>query len=132
MRKWFFSIAIVIHLLYTNVESKKGVEIMLGFVGMRELSNNTKRVMVRLKQKGSLILTDNGKPIAALIPIKDEDYGFEKVYDFVKQYELEMDLRHLTGLSKDNPNRNMTMDEINEEIAEARKEIQKEKKKNKK
>lgn len=104
---------------------------MLGFVGMRELSNNTKSVMLRLKKKGSLILTDNGKPIAALIPIKDEDYGFEEVYDFVKQYELEMDLRHLTGLSKDNPNRNMTMDEINEEIAKAHKEWREEEKKKK-
>lgn len=105
---------------------------MLGFVGMRELSNNTKRVMQRLRQKGSLILTDNGKPIAALIPIKEEEYGFEEVYELVKQYELNATLNHLTDLSKDNPNRNMTMDEINEEIEKAHKEWRKEEAKKKK
>lgn len=104
---------------------------MLGFVGMRELSNNTKKVMARLKQKGSLILTDNGKPIAALIPIKEEEYGFEEVYDLVKEYEMHANLRHITELSSDNPNRNMTMDEINKVIAEVRKEIAEEKNKKK-
>ena len=95
---------------------------MLGFVGMRELSNNTKRVMLRLKQKGSLILTDNGKPIAALIPIKDKEYGFEEVYELVKQYEFESTLNNMVESNRNNPSRNMTMEEIDEEIAKARKE----------
>lgn len=104
---------------------------MLGFVGMRELSNNTKKVMARLKQKGSLILTDNGKPIAALIPIKEEEYGFEEVYDLVKQYEIQSTLSHIADSNIDNPNRNMTMDEIDKVIAEVRKEIREEEKKKK-
>ncbi|MCQ2795269.1 MAG: type II toxin-antitoxin system prevent-host-death family antitoxin [Bacilli bacterium] len=104
---------------------------MLGFVGMRELSNNTKKVMLRLKKKGSLILTDNGKPIAALIPIKDEEYGFEEVYDLVKQYEIQSTLSHIANSNINNPNRNMTMEEIDAEIAKARKERHEREKKEK-
>lgn len=119
-------------MLYNSFASGFGGIFMLGFVGMRELSNNTKRVMVRLKKKGSLILTDNGKPIAALIPIKEEDYGFEEVYDLVKEYEMHVNLRNITELSNDNPNRNMTMDEINKVISEVREEMREEKRKKKK
>lgn len=99
---------------------------MTSFVGIRELSNNTKKTLYRLRKNGSLIVTEHGKPIAVMLPIDDGDYSFDCAYDFIDNYEKHSTLYHVAEFEKDNPNRPLTMKDIDEEIAKVRKEIRKE------
>lgn len=105
---------------------------MIGFVGVREISNNTKKTFYRLRKDGALIVTEHGKPIAVMVPIKDENYGFDTAYEFVKEYEAQLALMGITKTGQSNSNPNMTMEEIDAEIAKARKERHEKEKRNKK
>lgn len=41
--------------------------------GMRELKNRTKEVLGKAERDGVVILTNHGKTVAAIIPLKEED-----------------------------------------------------------
>ena len=93
----------------------------MNFYGMRELSNNTKIVMTSVNQKGSAVITDNGKPAALMISISEDN--FEATLDAVRQMRARQAVEALRKQARVNFPEGMSMDEIDAEIAAARKGV---------
>ena len=91
------------------------------FYGMRELSNNTKKVIESLSFGNPTIITDKGKPKAILLKI-DED-NFELILDSINRYIALQTLEAIQNESlKKYPN-GVSQEEINEEVDRIRREI---------
>jgi len=43
------------------------------FVGVRELKNKTTEVLTYVKENGKVVVTSRGKPIATIVPLKEEE-----------------------------------------------------------
>ncbi|MBN2169116.1 MAG: type II toxin-antitoxin system prevent-host-death family antitoxin [Actinobacteria bacterium] len=41
--------------------------------GVRELKNKTSEILGKVKKEGGVIVTNNGKPIAGIIPLDEDD-----------------------------------------------------------
>ena len=93
------------------------------FLTVRELSKSPKDTLSRLSKDGKAVLTNNGKPQALLFKIDGE--SFEKTLSFVQKLEFLQNLTEMRLISLRNGNDRMTLDEINAEIAAARKERKK-------
>ena len=93
----------------------------MNFYGMRELSNNTKSVMTSVSQKGSAVITDNGKPAALMISISEDN--FEATLDAVRQMRARQAVEALRKQAQADFPEGMSMDEIDAEIAAARKGV---------
>src|SRR5687767_14805157 len=90
------------------------------FIPVRELRNNSAQVWKRLRQEQDLIITSNGRPIAILNAV-DED-NFE---ESLKAIRRARGLAALTAIQRDSVRRGldkMTMAEIDAEIHKARRE----------
>lgn len=97
------------------------------FVGVRELSNNTKRVLEKLNKGDTIIVTDKGQPKAAMMGITP-NYTFEEVYKLMQDYEAELTLKSIQAEGEEKYPNGMSMDEINALIKEARADAKRKKK----
>lgn len=71
-------------------------------------------------QHEKAVVTSHGKPIAMLIPINEET--FEETLEQVSRLEALRSLRTMQAQAKEAGDDTMSLDEINAEIAGARKE----------
>lgn len=86
---------------------------------VRELSKSPKDTLSRLSKYGKAVLTNNGKPQALIIKIDGDK--FEQTLSLLQKLEFMQNLTEMRLTSLQNGNTNMSLDEINKEIAEARK-----------
>ncbi len=91
----------------------------MNFYGIRELSNNTKRVLSSVAKGNKAIITDNGKPTAILLNINEDN--FETVLNCVQQMEAQTALSALQKASVANFPNGLSDEEIQAEIDAARK-----------
>ena len=92
----------------------------MDFLTIRELSKYPKDTLTRLSKDGMAVLTNNGKPQALIFKIDEE--SFERTLSLLQKLELMQGISEMRLTSLRNGNANMTLDEINAEIAAARKE----------
>jgi antitoxin (DNA-binding transcriptional repressor) of toxin-antitoxin stability system len=71
-------------------------------------------------QKEKAVVTNHGKPVALVIPINETN--FEDILAQVNQIEGFQALRELQAQAKSAGTADMSLDQINQEIAETRKE----------
>jgi len=88
------------------------------FISIREFTSSPRKTRETLKRSGKLVLTNNGKPSMLVFDITGQD--FENVVDTLNRAEAMRLLEEIqmqairTGLNS------ITMDEIDNEIAEYR------------
>ena len=93
------------------------------FMTIRELSKSPKNTLARLSKDNKAVLTNNGKPQALIIKIDEE--RFEQTLSLLQKLEFMQNLAEMRLTSLRNGNANMSLDEINSEIAAARKKRRK-------
>ena len=93
------------------------------FMTVRELSKSPKDTLTRLSKDGKAVLTSNGKPQALIFKIDGE--SFERTLSLLQKLEFMQNLDEMRFTSMRNGNADMSLDEINAEIASARKERKK-------
>ncbi|MDR1802485.1 MAG: hypothetical protein LBQ94_02660 [Treponema sp.] len=90
---------------------------------VRELSKSPKDTLTKLAKDGKAVLTNNGKPQALIFKIDGE--SFERTLSLLQKLEFMQNLSEMRLASMRNGNADMSLDEINTEITEARKERKK-------
>lgn len=90
----------------------------MNFYGVRELSNNTKSVLVAVSKEGSAVITDNGKPTAIMLSISEAT--FESVLAMVQRFKAKQAFESMQKQARTDFPNGMTEEEIEEEIAAAR------------
>jgi len=93
------------------------------FMTVRELSKSPKDTLAKLSKYGKAVLTNNGKPQALIIKIDGD--RFEQTLSLWQKLEFMQNLIEMRLTSLQNGNSDMSLEEINKEIAEARKEQRK-------
>ena len=93
------------------------------FMTVRELSKSPKDTLTRLSRDGKAVLTNNGKPQALIFKI--DGASFERTLSLLQKLEFLQNLTEMRLTSLQNGNAGMSPDEINTEIAAARKERRK-------
>ena len=96
------------------------LEAIMEFMTVRELSKSPKDTLTRLSKDGKAVLTNNGKPQAIIFKIDGE--SFERTLTLLQRLEFMQNLSEMRFTSMQNGNTTMSLDEINAEIAAARKE----------
>ena len=92
----------------------------LKFLSMRELRTATGEIKDILADNGKIVVTNNGKPAAFMVAI-DENSLEETLEDWRRVVSLRA-LRDLQQQAQENDLSDMTLDEINSEIAASRRE----------
>jgi hypothetical protein len=90
------------------------------FVSVRELSKSPKLAFEKLITDGKAVITNNGQPQAILVRV--DASSFENTLSLLQKLEFMQNLTEMRLISRHNGNSNMTLDEINAEIAAARAE----------
>ena len=93
------------------------------FMTVRELSKSPKETLTRLSKDGKAVLTNNGKPQALIFKIDGDK--FEQTLSLLQKLEFMQNLTEMRLASLKNGNADMSLDEINAEIAAARKKRRK-------
>lgn len=88
------------------------------FFSIREFRNDTKSAWAALDNDGRIVLTNNGKPKAIVLGV--DDSCLEDMLLWLKRAELADAVDKMQRQSKENQTDKMTMEEINAEIAAAR------------
>ena len=89
------------------------------FLTVRELTKSPKETLNRLDKSGKAVLTNNGKPQALIIKMDTEK--FEQTLSLLQKLEFMQNLAEMRLTSLKNGNADMSLEEINSEIAAARK-----------
>lgn len=88
------------------------------FLTVRELRGGSSQVWDELARQGEMVVTSNGKPVAILSPVRETD--FEETLSAIRRARAVMSVTALQRESHDQGTDRLTLDEINAEIAEAR------------
>ncbi|MCL2479336.1 MAG: hypothetical protein FWF22_07535 [Treponema sp.] len=89
------------------------------FMTVRELSKSPKNTLDRLSKDGKAVLTNNGKPQALIFKIDGE--SFERTLSLLQKLEFMQNLSEMRLASMQSGNADLSLDEINAEIAAVRK-----------
>jgi len=92
----------------------------MNFVSFRELRTSTSKINDMLIDDGKIVVTSNGKPKALMIQVSETD--FEETLAVLNQVKLTRALNSIRAAAQRSGAAEMTLDEINMEIAESRKE----------
>jgi prevent-host-death family protein len=90
------------------------------FVSIREFRNNTAAIRKALAEEHEIVLTANGKPVALVAEV-DEDSFEERLQQLRRSRDLAL-LRRIRAHARETGASKLTMAQINEEIAKARRE----------
>ena len=90
------------------------------FISMREFTATPKETQKKLTANGELIVTNNGTPTMLVIDIENRD--FLKTIDYLRRQEALDILHKIQTASVRNGTDDITMDEIDAEIAAYRQE----------
>lgn len=93
---------------------------MVSFISTRELSKQPGKVMTKVSEEGPQVITQNGVPAAYLIPTSGR--GIEADLDALRRLLLGRALEAAQAEAARSGVSEMSMDEINAEIATYRKE----------
>ena len=94
---------------------------MVSFISTRELSRQPGKVMSKVSEEGPQVITQNGVPAAYLIPTSGR--GIEADLDALRRLLLGRALNAAQAEAARSDTSEMTMKEINAEIAAHRKEL---------
>jgi prevent-host-death family protein len=89
------------------------------FVTVRDLRTTPAQVWKQLPGEQEIVITNNGKPIALLTPISDTD--MEDTVAAVRRARAATALKKIRSVAIKNGLSEITMDDINKEIREYRK-----------
>ena len=92
----------------------------LSFLSFRELRASTVRINEMLNDDGKIIVTANNKPRALMIQVSES--SLEETLDLIRQVRLTRAINNIRLSAQQSGASEMTMDEINAEIAEVRRE----------
>jgi hypothetical protein len=90
------------------------------FLAIRELRSSTGQLKEMLSDDGKIVLTTNGKPTALMIEVSED--SFEDVLIDLRAAQARRAIRQLQERSVSAGLEAMTLDDINDEIAAARRE----------
>jgi len=107
---------------YFNSRSQVDKVGSVNFVSFRELRTSTGKIEGMLADDNKIIVTGKGKPKALMIQINENN--FEETLALMNRIKLEQAIDNIRLTAQQNGASEMTLDEINAEIAEARKERQ--------
>jgi hypothetical protein len=89
------------------------------FISIREFNSSPTKTRKTLKKDGKLVLTNNGKPSMLVLDIVNQD--FENLIDILNRAEAMKLLDNIQVQAARDGLNNMTMEEIDAEIAAYRK-----------
>ena len=92
----------------------------MSFVSFRELRTSTAKISNMLSDDGKIVVTSNGKPKAIMIQVNEAD--FEETLAVLNQVKLAKAINNIRAAAQRSGASEMTLDEINAEIAQSRKE----------
>ena len=113
----------MVHLLTSaDISSNREVPILgnMSFISLRELRTSTSKINDMLTDDGKIIVTSNGKPKAVMIQVNEND--FEETLAVLNQIKLAKAINNIRRAAQSSGASEMSLDEINAEIAQARKE----------
>ncbi|MCL2627985.1 MAG: type II toxin-antitoxin system Phd/YefM family antitoxin [Oscillospiraceae bacterium] len=88
------------------------------FVSIRDFRNSSKEILERVNNNEKVVITNNGKPAAIMIGVKEDD--FEEVYSFILQAKA---MKSFHKIREEAAKRGyLTDEEINAEIKASREE----------
>lgn len=90
------------------------------FVSVRDFRNGTASIRKALKKEHEIVVTANGKPFAILADVDEE--SFEGRLEAMRRARFHAVMDRMQATAKARGVDKMTMDEIDAEIAEARRE----------
>ncbi|MDR0490679.1 MAG: hypothetical protein LBH28_05480 [Oscillospiraceae bacterium] len=90
------------------------------FLSIRELRSSTAQIKEMLSDDGKVVLTTNGKPAALMIEVSED--SIEDVLIDLRAAQARRSIRQLQEQSAREGLDSMTLDDINDEIAAARRE----------
>ena len=93
------------------------------FITIRDLRQSTKKLKSLMKKNGRIVLTSNGNPIALITPVNEKT--LDDQLSIHRQVEFKRLLESMRRASEEKGFDKMTMDEIDEIIAEVRRERRK-------
>jgi PHD/YefM family antitoxin component YafN of YafNO toxin-antitoxin module len=88
-------------------------------LSVREFRNSPRQVWKKLAENGPLVVTNNGNPRALMLEINASN--LEETLDSIRRMRALQAMKRLQEISAENGNDTMTMEEIDAEIAAARK-----------
>jgi hypothetical protein len=92
----------------------------MDYLTARELRSTPKQVWAKLQEQGKLVLTNNGKPVAIMVQV--DGTNLNQKIDLIEQVETMQVIKEMQLESLKNGNCNMSMEEIDTEIALSRAE----------
>ncbi len=91
----------------------------MNFATVRDFRTSTRSVWDKLNESGEIVVTNNGKPIALMLNIADWEFG--ELSQAIRQAKAMLSINRMRTIAAENGY--MTDEEIEAEIAAARKEI---------
>lgn len=91
------------------------------FISVRDFRTKSAAIWKNLPEERNMVITNNGKPIALLTPV-DEKNLESTLSDFIRVRAIQA-MREMQEISARNGNDKMTLEEINEIIADTRKRM---------
>ena len=88
------------------------------FISIRDFRNATKDAWAALERDGKVVITNNGKPKAIMLGV--DGSNFEEILLAIKRMELAGVIEKLQQQSSQNGIDDLSIDDINAEIAAAR------------
>lgn len=89
------------------------------FIPVRDFRTRPAEIWKKLPEAEEMVITNNGKPIAMLAPVSDSN--LEETLQAFRKVKAMDAVRKMQEISFQNGNNEMTLDEINAEIAATRK-----------
>ena len=92
----------------------------INFVSFRELRASTSRINDMLSDDGKIIVTNQGKPAAIMLQVSEST--LEETLAMINQLRFSKTVNSMRLSAKKNGASEMTLEEINDEIARSRRE----------
>ena len=93
------------------------------FISVRDFRTSSAKIWKDLPKEREMVITNNGKPVALLMPLTDRD--LEENLSAIRQAKAIMALKQIQQQSIENGTDKMTLKEINAIIADTRKKRKK-------
>ncbi|NQT59536.1 MAG: type II toxin-antitoxin system prevent-host-death family antitoxin [Bacteroidetes bacterium] len=91
------------------------------FITVRDIRTSPAQIWKQLPDEQEIVITNNGKPIALLTPLSDEN--LEETVKAVRKARAINSVRAMQEISMKSGNSELSNDEIENEITEYRKKI---------
>ena len=92
----------------------------MNLITVRDLRNRSGEIWRRLAQQQELIVTSNGRPIALLTPVSEDNV--EKTLAVLRRARAQVAVSRMRETAATTGANRLTLDDVNEEIHKARQE----------